>query len=74
MISLPLEGPSERIGSLTLDFVVIRPFRLRGNVTQAIDQRQLMTGCAAHDFQQLSCGRVIHSGHRGLGVGIRNDM
>lgn len=74
-ISLPLEDSTgSRIGSLTIDFVVIRPFRTRGNVAQPIDQSQLMTGTAADNFKQLSCRKVIHSGHRGSGVGIRNDI
>jgi len=64
LVNVPVLGEEGEIGHLSLDFLVVKPTRnwisLGGNGEKR--------------WKELSAYRVVHSGHRGLGVGVRTDI
>ena len=65
-INLTSSGGS-KIGSFLLDYLIVKPINDDGD-------RERLSGSGSVIFKKKSHHRLVHSGHRGLGVGVRKDI
>ena len=68
MVKVPVKSSSgSNIGSFLVDYVIVSPISNEKDL-------QNLSGNGAEKFKNMSHHRVVHSGHRGLGAGVRNDI
>ena len=65
-------GNKESLGIFDINYMVIKPFR--HSTSPAGTGINQMSGNAAKVWKEKSRKKIVHSGHRGLGVGERYDL